>query len=59
MLENGKPMTIGPRITRAIVPGSVVYPDEYDIYMRLNEWGYNHETVCQAAGEFARDDDEG
>ena len=23
----------------------------------LNDWGYNHETVCHAAGEFALDDD--
>ena len=37
--------------------GAVVYTDEYDIYARLPEWGYTHQTVCHAAGEFARDDD--
>ena len=35
----------------------MVYTDEYDIYSRLAEWGYDHETVCHAAGEYARDDD--
>jgi len=35
----------------------VVDTDEYDIYSRLNDWGYDHETICHAAGEFARDDD--
>src|SRR5262249_9660557 len=33
------------------------YADEYDIYHRLREWGYEHHTVCHAAGEFARDED--
>src|SRR4051795_9762709 len=57
MLENVKQVTIAPLIKRTIAKGSVVYTDEYDIYSRLNDWGYNHETVCHAAGEFARDDD--
>jgi transposase-like protein len=35
----------------------VVYTDEYDIYHRLDEWGYEHHSVCHAAGEFARDED--
>ena len=52
-----KQKTIGPLIKRAIVPGSVVDTDEYDIYARLPPWGYAHHTVCHAAGEFARDDD--
>jgi transposase-like protein len=57
MLENVKQVTIGPLIKRTIDPGSIVYTDEYDIYNRLNDWGYTHETVCHAAGEFARDGD--
>ena len=57
MLENVKQMTIGPLIDQTIAKGTLVYTDEYDIYRRLNDWGYNHETVCHAAGEFARDDD--
>src|SRR5277367_5576672 len=57
MLENVKPVTIGPLIKRTIAKGRVVCTDEYDIYSRLDDWGYAHETVCHAAGEFARDND--
>ena len=57
MLENVKQATIGPIIKRSIAEGSTVYTDEYDIYGRLAEWGYGHETVCHAKGEHARDDD--
>ena len=57
MLENVKQATIGPLIDLMIVKGTLVYTDEYDIYNRLVEWGYEHETVCHAAGEYARDDD--
>jgi transposase len=57
MLENVKQITIGPLIRSAITAGSVVYTDEYDIYSRLEEWGYEHRTVCHAEGEYARDDD--
>jgi transposase len=38
----------------AITEGTVVYTDEYDIYSRLREWGYDHRTVCHAEGEYAR-----
>ena len=57
MWENVKQVTIGPLIERTIARGSLVDTDEYDISSRLNDWGYHHETVCPAAGEFARDDD--
>jgi transposase len=57
MLENVKQATIGPLIQETIAEGSVVYTDEYDIYARLSEWGYDHRTVCHAKGEYARDDD--
>src|SRR6516165_530199 len=57
MLADVQQKTIGPLIKATIVPGSVVYTDEYDIYHRLTEWGYEHHTVCHAAGEFARDED--
>jgi transposase len=57
MVENVKQVTIGPLIKRTIAEGSTVYTDEYDIYGRLAEWGYGHETVCHAKGEYARDDD--
>jgi transposase len=57
MVENVKQVTIGPLIQETIAEGSVVYTDEYDIYARLSEWGYDHRTVCHAKGEYARDDD--
>ncbi len=57
MLANVQQKTIRPLIRQFIAPGSVVYTDEYDIYNRLEQWGYVHHTVCHAAGEFARDDD--
>ncbi len=56
-LENVKQVTIKPLIDGKIAKGTLVYTDEYDIYSRLVEWGYGHETVCHGAGEFARDDD--
>jgi transposase len=57
MLENVQQMTIKPLIEATIVPGTVVYTDEYDIYSRLPEWGYERKSVCHSAGEYARDDD--
>ncbi len=57
MLANVQQVTIQPLIRRFIAPGSVIYTDEYDIYRRLSAWGYEHRSVCHAAGEFARDDD--
>ena len=57
MLENVQQMTIKPLIQATIAPGTLVYTDEYDIYSRLEEWGYDHESVCHSAGEYARDDD--
>ena len=57
MLANVQQATIEPLLRRTIAPGAVVYTDAYDSYARLPEWGYTHQTVCHAAGEFARDDD--
>lgn len=57
LLPNVQQATIAPAITGTIVPGSTVYTDEYDIYIRLPDWGYTHKTVCHAAGEYARDED--
>lgn len=34
-----------------------VFTDEYDIYWRLPQWGYEHNTVNHGDGEFARDED--
>ncbi len=40
-----------------IAAGTLIYTDEYQIYDRLVEWGYQHKTVCHGQGEYARDED--
>lgn len=57
MLANVQQATIEPLIKAAVLPGTLIYTDEYGIYNRLDEWGYGHESVNHAAGEYARDDD--
>jgi len=57
MLANVKQATIRPLIEATIAPGTLVHTDEYDIYSRLEEWGYRHKTVCHGKGEYARDED--
>jgi transposase len=57
MLANVQQATIQPIIATTVVQGSRVCTDEYDIYARLESWGYPHKTVCHAHGEYARDDD--
>ena len=57
MLENVQQVTIAPLIKATIKIASRIFTDEYDIYSRVAEWGYEHETVCHSAGEYARDDD--
>ncbi len=44
-------------ITETVAPGSLIYPDEYDIYAQLPAWGYAHKSIHHGAGEFARDED--
>jgi len=57
MLSNVKQATIAPIIQDTIVPGTLIYTDEYRIYARLVAWGYQHKSVCHAQGEYARDED--
>ncbi len=57
MLPNVQQVTIQPLMTQLIQAGSRLYTDEYDIYTRLAEWGYQHNTVNHSAGEYARDED--
>lgn len=57
MLANVQQKTIQPLILETISPGTLIYTDEYDIYARLPEWGYDHKTVCHSRGEYARDED--
>jgi transposase-like protein len=57
MLPNVQQVTIKPVITETVAPGSLMYTDEYDIYNRLSDWGYEHKSVNHSAGEYARDED--
>jgi transposase-like protein len=58
MLPNVQQTTIQPIITTTIQKDSQIYTDDYDIYGRLNTWGYRHKSVNHSAGEYARDDDQ-
>lgn len=57
MVDNVKQETIAPIIQTTVVGNTLIYTDEYDIYGRLNEWGYEHKSVCHGKGEYARDED--
>ena len=57
MLANVQQQTIKPIIQENVTSGTLIYTDEYNIYDRLEAWGYSHQTVCHSAGEYARDDD--
>ena len=57
MLANVQQQTIKPIIQTTVSAGTLIYTDEYDIYARLEDWGYSHNSVCHSAGEYARDED--
>lgn len=57
MLENVQQQTIAPLIRTTIIAGSTIHTDEYNIYDRLPQWGYEHKRVCHSRGEYARDED--
>ena len=57
MLANVQQQTIKPIIQAKVTPGTLIYTDEYNIYDRLEDWGYSHQSVCHSVGEYARDDD--
>jgi transposase-like protein len=57
MLDNVQQKTIQPLIEQHVKKGSLIYTDEYNIYCRLEDWGYSHQTVNHSIGEYARDDD--
>ncbi len=57
MLANVKQATIQPILEATVATGALIHSDEYDIYARLERWGYRHKTVCHARGEYARDED--
>ena len=43
---------------KMFAPKSLIYTDEYNIYHRLDQWGFEHKSVCHSAGEYARDEDQ-
>ena len=57
LCENVQQKTIRPLIESSVALGSLVYTDEYNIYHRLTEWGYEHKSVNHGSGEYARDED--
>jgi len=56
MLPNVQQVTIHPLMTKTIQAGTLIYTDEYNIYDRLEQWGYQHKSVNHSAGEYARDE---
>jgi len=52
-----KQKTIQPWIQTHIASGTLVYTDRYNIYSRLTEWGYMHQTVNHSNREYTRDED--
>jgi hypothetical protein len=57
MFANVQQNTIQPLFKQTIQLGSLIFTDEYDIYARLEAWGYQLNTVNHSAGEYARDED--
>ena len=51
MLENVQQETIHPLICSTIASGTLIFTDEYNIYNRLEQWGFKHKTVNHSAGE--------
>ena len=58
MLANVQQKTIQPIIEETVAKGTQIYTDEYNIYARLEKWGYAHKTVNHSQGEYARDEDD-
>ena len=57
MLADVQQNTIEPIIKDTVKVGSRIFTDEYNIYTRLELWGYEHKTVCHSSFEYARDED--
>jgi transposase len=45
MLANVRQTTIQPIIEVTVAAGALIHTDEYDIYARLERWGYRHKSV--------------
>ena len=55
--ENTKQNTLQPEIEQATQQESALYTNENSAYQGIPETGRSHATVCNAQGEWARDDD--
>jgi transposase-like protein len=51
MLANVQQRTIQPIIEATVAQNTLIYTDEYDIYARLEAWGYQHKAVCHGRDE--------
>lgn len=57
MLPNVQQVNIEPIIMQTVERGTLMFTDEYIIYNRLEQWGFEHKTVNHSIGEYARDED--
>jgi transposase len=57
MLANVQQRTSKPLMQATMAPGTWIDTDADDMYSRLDQWGYAHDSVCHSRGEEARDDD--
>jgi len=57
MLANVQQKTIQPIIEAAVTQNTLIYTDEYDIYARLEAWGYRHKAVPDYPFASSGDDD--
>ena len=57
MLPNVQQVNIEPIIMQTVERGTLMFTDEYNIYNRLEQWGFEHKTVNHSTGEYARDED--
>jgi len=52
VVENVRIKTIQPIINESVVRGATVMSDEFNIYNRVKENGYNHQTVQHGLGQY-------
>jgi transposase len=57
MLPNVQQVNIEPIIMQTVERGTLMFTDEYNIYNRLEQLGFEHKTVNHSTGEYARDED--
>ena len=51
MLETVQQAPINPLLQATMAPRRCVYTDAYDLDSRLEQWGYEHESLCHSRGE--------